>query len=458
MGRPEGPVARLDPAGVVHYAKPATSSFDRYSRRPSARRQAWMRAHYWRMRAYSPYFDSRTRWYGNAWFYRDAYALFRGRRPAREHPEWILRDGRGRRLYIPFDCERGSCPQYAADIGNPAFRAHWIAGARASLARGYTGVFIDDVNMELRVSYGTGRAVAPRDPRTGKPMTLGAWRRYMADFMAQIRRALPGAEIVHNALWFARDDDPQVRRQLLAADLIEIERGFEDAGLTGGDGRYGFGTLLGFIDRRHADGAGRDPGRRRALCHAADVRPGVLLPRLIGARRARERHRRLAGRLVVGGLRRGPGRRGQRALPPTPAACGGATSPRAWRCSTSPARPRARSRSLPASATSTAGRARRSPSVPEPEPSCCAELEAEREGFEPSDEVDPRHTISSRARSAAPAPLLERGQRVEGWRERSRPCASATPRMIRAPPTGSCQLSGSPRIVTPNTTANTGTR
>src|SRR5215208_3441039 len=30
---------------------------------------------------------------------------------------------------------------------------------------------------------------------------------------------------------------------------------------------------------------------------------------------------------------------------------------------------------------------------------------AEREGFEPSDEVDPRHTISNRARSAAPAPL-----------------------------------------------------
>lgn len=266
MGRPEGPVARLDPAGVVHYAKPATSSFDRYSRRPSARRQAWMRAHYWRMRAYSPYFDSRTRWYANAWFYRDAYALYRGRRQAREHPEWILRDGRGRRLYIPFDCERGSCPQYAADIGNPAFRAHWIAGARASLARGYTGVFIDDVNMELRVSYGTGRAVAPRDPRTGKPMTLAAWRRYMADFMAQIRRALPGAEIVHNALWFAGDDDPQVRRQLLAADLIEIERGFEDAGLTGGDGRYGFGTLLGFIDRRHADGQGviLDGGARSA--------------------------------------------------------------------------------------------------------------------------------------------------------------------------------------------------
>src|SRR5260221_628073 len=31
---------------------------------------------------------------------------------------------------------------------------------------------------------------------------------------------------------------------------------------------------------------------------------------------------------------------------------------------------------------------------------------AEREGFEPSNEVDPRYAISSRARSTAPAPLL----------------------------------------------------
>jgi hypothetical protein len=37
---------------------------------------------------------------------------------------------------------------------------------------------------------------------------------------------------------------------------------------------------------------------------------------------------------------------------------------------------------------------------------------AEREGFEPSDEVDPRHTISSRARSTAPAPLLDRQQGI----------------------------------------------
>ena len=74
-------------------------------------------------------------------------------------------------------------------------------------------------------------------------------------------------------------------------------------------------------------------------------------------------------------------------------------------------------------------------------------VRTEREGFEeriPSDEVDPRHTISSRARSAAPAPLLERlslaarrprlrgpragfdvsppaPRRSRGWRSRPRP-------------------------------------
>src|SRR5438309_11529247 len=35
---------------------------------------------------------------------------------------------------------------------------------------------------------------------------------------------------------------------------------------------------------------------------------------------------------------------------------------------------------------------------------------AEREGFEPSNEVDPRYAISSRARSTAPAPLRARGE------------------------------------------------
>ena len=36
----------------------------------------------------------------------------------------------------------------------------------------------------------------------------------MAEFMEQIRRELPGAEIVHNSLWFDGDSDPYIRRQL----------------------------------------------------------------------------------------------------------------------------------------------------------------------------------------------------------------------------------------------------
>ena len=89
-----------------------------------------------------------------------------------------------------------------------AFRDYWIAQAKASLAQGYKGVFIDDVNMLMRVSDGDGHVVAPRDPRTGRAMTPSAWRRYMADFMVQVRAALPSAEIVHNALWFVGDGDP----------------------------------------------------------------------------------------------------------------------------------------------------------------------------------------------------------------------------------------------------------
>jgi Hypothetical glycosyl hydrolase family 15 len=245
-----------DPAGVVHFAKSADSSMDAFTYAPSLGQQAWMRDHYWRMRVYSPYFDSRTGWYGKGWFYKDSYAIYVGEALATQHPDWILRDSHGNKVFIQFGCGGGSCPQYAADIGNPDFRAHWIADAKASLAQGYKGIFIDDVNMEMRVSDGYGNSVAPTDPRTGRPMTQAAWRHYMADFMVEVRGALPNAEIVHNALWFDGDSDPDVARELRAADFIEIERGVNDSGLTGGHGQFGLETWMDFIDHRHADGHG----------------------------------------------------------------------------------------------------------------------------------------------------------------------------------------------------------
>ncbi len=110
--------------------------------------------------------------------------------------------------------------------------------------------------MQLRISDGNGNLQWPIDPRTGSPMHEQSWRRYMAEFMEQIRREIPGAEIVHNSLWFDGDADPYIQRQHDAADLIEIERGINDSGLRGGEGGVSLRTLFKLIDRLHAKGKG----------------------------------------------------------------------------------------------------------------------------------------------------------------------------------------------------------
>ena len=248
------PAAAAADEGAIRLARGAESSFDVFTRSPGAADQAFMRDRYWRMRVYSPYFDSRLSWYRDGWVYQDAYAIYPKSPLLTAHPDWILRDGAGNRLWIQFGCGGGSCTQYAADIGNPDFRAWWIAGAKAKLAAGYRGLFIDDANMAQRVSDGNGVYTQPIDPRTGARMDERAWQRYMADFMVEVRAALPGVEIVHNTIWTVGDATPDLRRQLNAADYIELERGFNDAGIVGGASKFGWQTLASFIDRRHADG------------------------------------------------------------------------------------------------------------------------------------------------------------------------------------------------------------
>ena len=242
-------------AGAVRFARAAESDFDRYTSSPSTTQTSFMRDRFWRMRTYAPYFDGRLSWFPDAWTYRDLYAVYRDDELAREHPEWILHDAAGRKLYIPFDCGGGTCTQYAGDIGDPAFRAHWIAEASDQAAR-YRGIFVDDVNLEPRVSNGQGDQVMPLDERTGRTMTESDWARYIAEFTEQIARALPDKEIVHNSLWFAGHRDPSVQRALKAATHVEIERGVNDAGLTGGGGQFGYQTLLKHIDWLHARGKG----------------------------------------------------------------------------------------------------------------------------------------------------------------------------------------------------------
>lgn len=256
------------PAAVdsAHGARPllvrnATSEFDHFLTNPSGARKRWIRRHYFQIRGYTRFFeDVAMPWRPPpAFFYKDLYAIYAPRQDGLidANPDWVLRDQAGEPLFIPYGCGRSRCPQYAADIGNPRWRAHWIAQARRTFARsrrkdpgrhGYEGIFVDDVNLEMRVSYGNGDDAVPIDPRTGAPMDEQAWQGYMAEFLEQIREAFPQRRIMHNSLWWLSHSDPEVRRQVRAADWVELERGFNDSGIVGGDGPFGYETLLDHIE------------------------------------------------------------------------------------------------------------------------------------------------------------------------------------------------------------------
>ena len=227
---------------------------------PSAEEQAFMQQKYWRARGFAPFFDQALGWAPPTHFYQDLYALYRNdprdKKIMQEHPDWVLRDSQGNPLYIPWGCSNGVCPQYAADIGNPEFRAYWIEMARGHFAKGYTGIFVDDVNLEMAVGSGNGQRLAPIDPRTGETMTEESWRRYVAEFTEEIRAAFPDKEIVHNSIWWMDHDDPSVQRQTAAADYVEMERGFNDPNIAGGDGEFGYETYLEHAEWLHDQGAG----------------------------------------------------------------------------------------------------------------------------------------------------------------------------------------------------------
>ena len=251
--------------GHVFFVKGMSPQFDRYIDRASRSDQSWMRQHFFRMVSYSPSFDKNSAWYPDAWFYFDAYAMYRHREPggtnlAVEHPEWILGDTKNYPSYIPWGCSGSpeGCPQYAADVSNPEYQRWWIDSAKRTLNQArYKGVWIDDVNMDFRVSDVHGNFVTPIDRNTHHEMREQAWRKYFAEFLENIRKALPGVEIVHNAIWYAggelRDRNPEVRREIAAADWIYIEKGVNDNGLTA-NGKWSLTELLAYVDRVHALG------------------------------------------------------------------------------------------------------------------------------------------------------------------------------------------------------------
>ena len=181
----------------MHFAKSADSTFDRFSYAPTPARQQWMRDKYWRMRAYSAVLRLAHRLVRARLVLQGRDGDLPGREP--DSSDFYLRDAQGRKLYVWFDCGGGSCPQFAGDIGSPAFRAHWIADAKRMYQAGYKGLFVDDVNMELRISDGNGNLQWPVDPRTGSPDERGV--------MAALHGGVHGADPPRDP---GRRDRPQL--------------------------------------------------------------------------------------------------------------------------------------------------------------------------------------------------------------------------------------------------------
>lgn len=263
-GAPVAAQAAVDATGrtgEVRFVKRMTPSDDKYVTSGVQSDRDWLNAKFWRTEVFTPFFDSRTSWYGRGWLYSDIYAIYKGGDIAVKHPEWILKDGAGNKLFIPWGCGGGSCPQYAADITNPDYRAFWIAQLKTNLAKGYKGAWIDDVNLERRVGNGNGDEVAPYSAALGRTMSVGDWRKAMADFTEQVRAEVPNHELLHNSIWYAggdvgRHSNPDIQRQINSADYINVERGVTDGGLTGGTAEWSYRRLLDYIGFVHSKGKG----------------------------------------------------------------------------------------------------------------------------------------------------------------------------------------------------------
>lgn len=256
----------------------------------------WMKEHYDVAQVYAPWFDEFTAhsdgsdWYTNGYEYKDLYAIYdcgqevnfnscNGDNSEHEYmyelamqaeadpniPDWIMKDDDGNPLYIPFECntETGLCPQFAADLTNPAFRQLWIAQMKTALDGGvYRGLFVDDVNLDRNRALSDGHCTLMYWACDWTiDMSEEQWAESVASFVEEIRAEFPDREIVHNIVWFNTDfqgpeypEDPYLDREIDAADIISFERGINDANMTLDAGIFGIEAFLRANDYVHRRG------------------------------------------------------------------------------------------------------------------------------------------------------------------------------------------------------------
>jgi len=248
-----GTCLTLGNQGCVRFEFKTTPSSDQYTTIPSNQNDLnWFNSKISKIVGYSTYWDSRIPSYNaESWFYQDSSAIYLNSADARNHPNWILKNQYGVWMYINYNCYgNGTCAQYAVDYSNEDFRKWWIAKARATFDKGYKGIFIDDVNFQMNLSNGWN-ADTPIDPNTGENMTQQNWEKYFAGFLKEVRQAFADKTITHNALWFAGmpKSDSYISEEVSSANFINLERGFDDSGLTTGTGFWTVNNFMTYIDQ-----------------------------------------------------------------------------------------------------------------------------------------------------------------------------------------------------------------
>lgn len=176
-------------------------------------------ARYQRLLVYYPYFDQHLSWFPGTrcWAYHN---LIRTQDLSMPRVDYMNAFG-------PGDVETW----WAADIREPAWQEYWIEEALDLYGRGYRGLRLDDINPD-----------EPLEDSGGTPYTPAWWVEANADFLELIRESLPSdMELLGNVsrwwMWGLADRTvtmPHLLRIIDALDLVEMERGFNDPGLSSG--------------------------------------------------------------------------------------------------------------------------------------------------------------------------------------------------------------------------------